>query len=266
MAVTDTLLNLLRRPTRAPEPAPTVKPRKGDAPPPPRPAPVTEAELLAALDAAAAERRAAETRITEAAARREALLLEPDSDDAILAAGQDIDRAQLVLERLDKIVPDLHARLRDVRRADRIAAWPVARDRYIAACAPFVAALAEFDAVHRPALDAARAALFAEFPDAGGVLPVPPLPPAGAADAFASALRHFAQIVHDPARPPLPVVMTLAEAEERARLMGEELPEMFGKGPVSTVAAPQPEAPADPSAPLPPEHPRTWVRHILART
>ncbi len=242
MSIASDLLTLLRRPLPQPGDAPpAARGKRQAAEPAGDDVPLSEADLLAAIEAAAAERTRAEGVITEASSRREALLMQPDTDGAILDAGRDIDAAQLALERLDRIEPDLHARLRTLRHDARRARWLVARDRYIQRVAGFAAALDEFDAVHRPVLEAARAELLAEFPDAAEkyvsgdaprhpsqyVMPPPPLPPPGAAEAYRHGLERMGTLLHDPDPAPLPPVLRQATPDEMGRL--------FGAGPVDTA-------------------------------
>lgn len=232
MTILSDALDLLRRPLRS------TAPTRGRKPDPALPGPVTEEELIAALDRVRAERTGAEAVLAEAAARRERLLMDPDSDDLIHAAARDLNAANLLLERLDRVEPDLWTRLREVQHDARRAQWIVARDAYLVAVQPFAAALAEFETTHRPALDAARSALLAEFASAAGryapgddpghpsgaVVPVPPLPPPGAVAAYQRELERMAVTLHDPDPAPLPPVLRQATPEEHRQ--------MFGAGPV----------------------------------
>ncbi len=235
MTILSDALALLRRPLRA------TAPPRGRKPDAAYPTPVTEAELVTTLDRVRAERTGAEAVLAEAAARRERLLMDPDSDEAIHAAGRDLDAANLLLERLDRLEPSLWRRLREVEHAARRAQWIVSRDAYLVAVQPFAAALAEFETTHRPALDAARSALLAEFPSAAGryapgddpghpsgaVVPMPPLPPPGAVAAYQRELERMAMTLHDPNPLPAPPLLRPAAPEELERL--------FGRGPADVA-------------------------------
>lgn len=234
MSILNDALTLLRRPLRA-DPLLAAAPRgrkPGDAAPA---APVTADELVAALARLQAERAAAEATVAEASDRRERLLMDPFSDDLIHAVGRDLDAANLLLERLDRLEPDLWMRLREVQHAARRAQWVVARDAYISVVQPFAAAMAELEETHRSTLDAARSALLREFPSAGGryapgddpghpsgaVVPMPPLPPPGAVEAYRRGLERMAMTLHDPDPAPMPPVLRqAASAEEMVRLFG----------------------------------------------
>jgi hypothetical protein len=192
MGITQDLLALLRRPIQAPAPAPHGK---RQAPPPEQPA--TEAEIVAALDRAAEERRLAYSTIDRAGERREALLLIDGSDDEIAALAREVDRAQLLLERLDRLEPDLRNRLRAIRDAARIARWIALRDEYIRAGLRHVEELRR-TALDRRDADEAWASVTREFPRAREILPVFPFIDADAADRLERELDRLATLTFDP--------------------------------------------------------------------
>ncbi len=220
MAMSE-ILHLLRRPIAALKPSSEPnKSRKGAGPADPLPpVPVTEPELLTALNSVAAERAAAEDTITEASSRRERLLLDPTSDDLIFSAQRDLDGAQLKLERLDRIEPELHARLRAIRHAARRARWAQLRDDYIAGARRHAELAAALEA-SRGTWEAARDLVLAEYPGASAVLPAWPLPPVGAVAALPSALDRLAATGYDPDPAPAYIHRSVAAIAAEAANMG----------------------------------------------
>ena len=135
MSLLDHALRLLRRPVdQAGEPAPQPQGTNDDA------APLTEAELNAALQQLADDREAAYAVLSGAADRRESLLMTPGTDDEIIGLEGEISRANLTLERLDRLEPDLKRRLGEVIYYNRGAKWIVDRDVAAAEFAKFVQA------------------------------------------------------------------------------------------------------------------------------
>ena len=221
MTVIAELLHLLRRPLAAAVPPEAGKLRRGAPADPPAPLPISETELVAAIERLAGERREFEDAITEAATRRERLLLDLDGDDAILAADRDLDRAQLGLERLDRIEPELHARLLAIRHAARRARWAQLRDDYIAGARRHAELAAALEA-SRGTWETARDVVLAEYPDASAVLPAWPLPPVGAVAAFPSALDRLAATAYDPDPAPAYIHRSVAAIAAEAASMGLE--------------------------------------------
>lgn len=146
MAAIHDLLKLLKRPT---EPA-AIELRGPGRPkhqPPANEMPVTETEITAALQTLLMERAQAEAAIEAAGARRDQLLLVDGSDGDLLAIGQEIDTANLHLERLDRIEQELRARLVEVRAV-------TAETGFAEIEAEFEAALDDFFSRFRAAIDA----------------------------------------------------------------------------------------------------------------
>ena len=174
MSLITEIRELLRRPLTPPiVPTATEHKRKGVTAPvaadEAAPVPVTEGDVIQALQRSFAERQRAEEEIATASTRRDALM-EADDDEALLAVDREVNLAMLQIERLDRLDPRLMARLREVRlqaKADRFAAL---RDRLIevaASIVPELEAAAAANEKWRIALDSA----LADFPDARGVLP-----------------------------------------------------------------------------------------------
>lgn len=173
MSLITDLRELLRRPLATPPPAPVAHKRKGAAPAAdeatPAPVPVTEMEVLQALQRSFAERQRAEEAVATASTRREALMEDSD-DEALLAVDREVNLAMLQIERLDRLDPRLLSRLREVRlqaRADKFAALRDDLVEVAAAIVPELETAAAANEKWRAALDAA----VAEFPDARNVLP-----------------------------------------------------------------------------------------------
>ena len=235
-AFTD-VLALLRRPTAAPAPAPRGGKSRTEPPLPPL-QPPTEAELVDALGRLESERRAAEDAAIEAANRRERLLLEPSEDEAIHAAGRDLDGAELLIERLDKLEPGLRRRLQDVRDAARAARWIELRDIYVAAAERHLAFLRQYEATQWPLREAAIRPLMAEFPASVMQLHNDPspfmadflLPVAGIIDQFEASLERARGMHFNPSgSAPTPFIMVadlIEEAKRTGRIPDNAMPEI----------------------------------------
>ena len=112
--------------------------------------PRSEVDLLgAALAELAAERGVATNAIEAAAGQREQLLLEAGSDAKLDALDRDIERAQRVLLRCDRIEPLLLRQLNDRRQAFRRQHFEALTERYRGA-------VAEYTTVLRRALELKR--------------------------------------------------------------------------------------------------------------
>ena len=92
--------------------------------------PATAEELEAALARVDAERAAAQQAVLAAARRRDELLLEADSDAAIHALDAKTDTASLLLERFDRLRPELAAKLQAIEAEALQAQWAEIADRY----------------------------------------------------------------------------------------------------------------------------------------
>lgn len=229
MSVFVDMLALLKRPTVPPLPAP--RGGKGRAEPLPL-QPATEAELVEALARLETERRVAEDAAIAAANLRERLLLEPGEDEGIFAAGRDLDAAELLIERLDKLEPGLRRRLQDIRDAGHAARWIELRDAYVAAAEQHLAFLREYEATQWPLREAAVRPLMAEFPASITQLhnyppPFVPdflLPVAGIIDRFEASLERVRGIQFDPAgraTPPYVMVGDLIDEAKRTGIIPE---------------------------------------------
>ncbi len=168
MSILTNLLTILKRPVAPPPPAAAPAGRK--APTSPEASPITDAELREAIAEAAAERQIAMDIINSAETRREALLFVEGSDDEIGRIGREVDSASLMLERLDRLEPELMFRLDQVRDRDRVARWLILRDEYVRIGRAHIEALR---AIRQdvPSYNKALRALTAEFPDAWETLP-----------------------------------------------------------------------------------------------
>jgi hypothetical protein len=162
--------DILRRPATADTPPPGKT--RGKPPAAPQWS-ALRAEVEAALDELAHERAEAEHVIAMAGEKRETLFMQPGSDDEIIGLGAAIDRANLTLERLDRLEPDMRRRLGEIKFHERGARWIEARDAAAAAAAQHVAAIEAY----QNAIDAWRVtynAVVAEFPTATEILPLMP--------------------------------------------------------------------------------------------
>ncbi len=144
------LLSLVR-PSPAPGPAVTV-PLKGKAtagapPADPIPTPATSTELHAALLRLGEERDEAEAAILHAARRRDELLLLPDSDAAIRDLDAEVDRASLLIERLDRLKPEFLSKLREIEHEERRNEWEQLVSRYTEAASEYAQRLRAVEAV-----------------------------------------------------------------------------------------------------------------------
>ena len=157
----------------------------------------TEEELVAALDLARRERVTATGAINTAGARREELLMQPGTDEAIALIGREVDAAQLLLERLERLEPELAYRLSALRDQKRIARWEELRRAYCQAGVNHVAALRAIQ-LDYGAYSHAFHALVAEFPDATDLLPRFYFLPTGSADQLAAALDKFYLVQYQP--------------------------------------------------------------------
>ncbi len=214
-------LQLLGRPVAIPGDAPpgdAEKPHR-KAGTPAAPGPVTEAELLAALSQLADERVAAERLLSGAADRRETLLMQPGSDDEILSLGQDIDRANLLLERLDRIEPDLRRKLGEVRFHDRNRRWIADRDAAADAFATFTAAIDAYETARAEWVPIWNE-LCARWPDVHEIAPRMPQLTGSSAD-YEQRLASFREKVRVLAAPPPPVYHTLSNAIDYAKRFGQ---------------------------------------------
>ena len=124
MSIVSDLLALVRKP---------APPKRGKAPPPEPGIP----ELEAAIAKLQAERGAAESAIYAMPGKREALLREDGTDAAIMALERVTDGHHLLIERLDRIEPELFGKLQALRTEARHAQWLALRDRYVAAAAEY---------------------------------------------------------------------------------------------------------------------------------
>ncbi len=174
MSLITEIRELLRRPLAAPvAPAPVEHKRKGvatavaadDA----APVPVTEADIIQALQRSFAERQRAEEAVATASTRREALMEESD-DEALLAVDREVNLAMLQIERLDRLDPRLLARLRDVRLQAKADKFATLRDELVETAASIVPEL-EAAAAANERWSRALSAAINEFPDARNVLP-----------------------------------------------------------------------------------------------
>ncbi len=120
MGLFDDLVRRLRPPAPAAEDA--LKP------PPPPPA---LAELHELLDRLMIDRAAAEATILEAPFQRDALLDQPGTDKAIRKVDADVDAAHLLIERLDRLRPELDAKIAAAAVATRADAWAEMRSRLV---------------------------------------------------------------------------------------------------------------------------------------
>lgn len=146
MTFVGDILGLLKRPTEA-APIELRGPGRPKHQPTAAETPVTESEIIEALQNLLAERAEAEAVIATAGAKRDDLLLTAGTDDALLAIGRDIDALNLHLERLDRIEQELRSRLIEVRAA-------TAQTEFSDIEAEFESALDEFFAAFRGAVDA----------------------------------------------------------------------------------------------------------------
>lgn len=97
----------------------------------PPPAPPTLAELHEMLDSVIIDRAAAEATILGAPAARDALLDMPGTDKAIRKLDTDVDAAHLLIERLDRVRPELDVKILAATAATRADAWAVMRTRLL---------------------------------------------------------------------------------------------------------------------------------------
>ncbi len=104
----------LLRPRRSGVPASPA----GEAAPAPKP-PASATELVDALQRLRSERAAAEHSVLQAARRRDELLLDPGSDAAIHQLDSEVDAAHLLIERLNRLEPELQRELEEQRAGDR---------------------------------------------------------------------------------------------------------------------------------------------------
>ncbi len=143
-AIAD-LLALIRKPSVA-EPS-QAAPSKSKAsatvtavdPPPP----ATAADLHEALHRLATERASAEQSILQAAQARDRLLLEVGTDEAIRDLDSAADAAHLLVERLDRLQPELLARLRALELDDRQAQWTQTVTAYFTAADTYAGLLGQ---------------------------------------------------------------------------------------------------------------------------
>ena len=232
--VFEKLLSIARRPV----PDPAAVPEKAGRKPARDALPATEDELAAAIALATQERIAAVQSINTAGARREELLMEPGSDEEIALIGREVDAAQLMLERLDRLEPELTYRLSLLIDQKRIARWAELRDAYVQAGVAHMVALR---AIHLDYGAYARAhnAITAEFPDAIDLIPAFYFPAASdEADRLGRALDQFylTQFSPRPVRVPLATV-SLAdiathgtpEEIEAARAVWGDIPDVSKK-------------------------------------
>jgi hypothetical protein len=95
-------------------------------------------ETLAGL---AAKRRECASAVSTVVARRNALLLNPDSDVEIARIDAETDARRLEIERIDAAVPILHAQLEALQSAARVKLRAELEGEYVAALNHYVAAL-----------------------------------------------------------------------------------------------------------------------------
>ena len=210
-------LDLLRRPAaQAAPPLPPKGPKGGKADPTWTQARV---EAEAALAAISEERSQASNVIATAGERREALFMQPDFDAAILAIDGEIDRANLQLERLERVEPELRRRLGEIKYNERGARWEKLRDEAAEKMEVFSNAVAEY---HRQW--EAWAAIFeqvtGQFPDADKILPRLPSMERQHAT-FAEQLALFRTRVIVLAQPEPAIYHTLQNYIDSARVTGE---------------------------------------------
>jgi hypothetical protein len=176
------------------------------------------AEAEASLAEMEKERAEALAVINTAGDRREALFMEPGSDDEILELGAQIDRANLTLERLDRVEPDMRRRLGEIKFHERGARWIEARDAAAAAAAQHVAAIEAYQS----AIDAWRVtynAVVAEFPTATEILPLLPGLVRGQTT-FAAQIERLRTLEIQIAAPDPGLLTSLANAIEYAQQTG----------------------------------------------
>ena len=83
------------------------------------------------LDQVVIDRAAAELTILGAPAQRDALLDLPGTDKAIRKLDTDVEAAHLLIERLDRVRPELDARIGAATAATRVDAWVAMRSRLV---------------------------------------------------------------------------------------------------------------------------------------
>jgi hypothetical protein len=217
MNMLEAALALLRRPIET-----TGEPRRarrkheipGDD------AALTEGELVAALEEMAAERAAAEAMLAGVADQRESLLMQPGSDAEIFDLGRQIDRAQLNLERLDRLEPDLRRKLRAVQLRDENIRWAAARDAAILAWAPCADAIAKYHEA-RDEWWRVCARLKADWPTVTEIVPWMPELYSRQSKSFSEQLQVFGTRVRELERPERPAMVSLATAIEYSRTFGK---------------------------------------------
>jgi hypothetical protein len=106
---------------------PAAEPSGGAIPP----APPTLAELHEMFDSIVIDRAEAEAVILHAPARRDALLDQPGTDKAIRKLDSEVDAAHLLLERLERVRPELQQRIAAATLTTRGDAWAVARSQLV---------------------------------------------------------------------------------------------------------------------------------------
>ena len=215
MSLFENALKLLRRPVApAADPQPRRKNgtvRDDD--------PVNEPELTEALAQLQAERQTAEATLSGAAERREGLLLQPESDEEIFRLARQIDSANLTLERLDRIEPDLRQRLGEVRFHARGARWVTDRDAAAAAFTGFTEAIEQYERARREWAGVFNA-LAEKWPTAPEIAPRMPALTA-TSSGYAAELERFQNVVIMLAPPPQQQGLhSLAGAIDYARKFG----------------------------------------------
>ena len=213
MSLLETALKLLRRPVET-----GVKPLPRRKPGPPQDTDPHEAEVMDVLSRLQAERVEAESTLSGAAEAREALLMQPESDEAIFELGRAIDRANLQLERIDRIEPDLRRMLGELKYSARGARWVVDRDAATVAFAVYVEAIEHYEQA-RSGWARVWNDLAAKWPTATEIMPTMPALN-GNSTGYAAGLEAFRSRVIVLAAPPMPLYASLAQAIEFARQTG----------------------------------------------
>jgi hypothetical protein len=212
MSLLETALTLLRRPVETEGEPPGRRKAPGPTDP------LTEADLTEVLSRLIRERVEAETTLAGAADQREALLMTPGSDDQIFQLAAAIDRANLTLERLDRLEPDLRERLGQVKYYNRGARWVADRDRAAAGFEQFITAIKAYETA-RSQWAQAWNGLLEKWPTAGDIMPwMPKLD--GSSGAYAGDVEIFRNRVIVLSEPPRAAYHTLAQAIDYARKFG----------------------------------------------
>jgi hypothetical protein len=151
MGILTDVLGLLRRPATTP-PISFAAPGRPKIDVAEADTPLTEGEVVEALQRTFEEYAAAEATISAAEEKRDALLLQEGTDAAIVKLDRELAVAKLLVERLDKVQDALRAKLVEVRQA-------VGHDRFAAFEAEYLAVLETFYTKFEAAIAARDAVL-----------------------------------------------------------------------------------------------------------